>query len=637
MLKLWSAGIGAGLLLGTLATPCQAQAPDKPFDHLATAKANELEVAYVGHSMKYSITITNDCDWPQNVLGYIETGGRNTFASPLRLKAYESYTMAVTVTPAPAKPGAKAPFQLAVIALVHYQATEGPKTCIAAEAKERLLADSLVPVPAKTMTDLPRSVTASPLRLTQTTKATEPEKKIATTPNQPPAAQMPGDPPAPGNKPTDKPGEKPAEKPPETTGGRPSAAPPQPKADPGRFLPPPPVNKPPLRASPLETPATPVTPTPATGPTPVSGPVSTTPVTPPPAAPGKPATPDGPKPPDKSPPAITTSAPVEGIGDLWDEMFPTPRAGNAPLPPPLLPKTMEDLANEILGKPDEPWTYEQLDRDREHYEQMEMLERFEFEAEPTEVMEPDPIAFIARAGRALLSWLRRPADGASALAAAARPLDSRIARVRGSGGEQVRPQDVSVAFIATGEASGQAFTVKVLNRTGKRVRISLPDGVVLAPAAGSVPARAVNARGTSSHPIVGYCVEHAKQTPSAGALFAVAPPSVQQRYKSVTNVLRSGRLLERFKRLTPQGDAASYGHSVQQWALWTKLEGWSPERFTSQFLERTKKNISEMKGKWNKDVEKAVRDSAVGRWADIGKVLRVAKWIDAHEHELRRQ
>jgi hypothetical protein len=89
--------------------------------------------------------------------------------------------------------------------------------------------------------------------------------------------------------------------------------------------------------------------------------------------------------------------------------------------------------------------------------------------------------------------------------------------------------------------------------------------------------------------------------------------------------------------LTPQGDAASYGHSVQQWALWTKLEGWSPERFTSQFLERTKKNISEMKGKWNKDVEKAVRDSAVGRWADIGKVLRVAKWIDAHEHELRRQ
>jgi hypothetical protein len=428
---------------------------------------------------------------------------------------------------------------------------------------------------------------------------------------------MPGDPPAPGNKPTDKPGEKPAEKPPETTGGRPSAAPPQPKPDPGRFLPPPPVNKPPLRATPLETPAAPVTPTPA--------------------APGKPASGDPPKPPDKTPPpATTTSAPVDGVGDLWDVLFGLP-AGNASLPPPLGPKTMEELRDEILGKPDEPWTYEQLDRDREHYEQMEMLERFDYDAEPTEVMEPDPIAILARAGRALLSWLRRPAERASAVAAVARPLDSRIARVRGSNGEQVRAQDVSVAFIATGEASGQAFTIKVLNRTGKRVRISLPDGVILAPAAGSVPARALNARGTTNRAVIGYCVEHAKRTPSAGAVFAVAAPSVQQRFKGVTNVLRSGRLLERFKRLSPQGDAESYGHSVQQWALWTKLEGWNHDRFTSQFVERTKKNISEMKGKWNKDVEKAVRDSAVGRWADIGKILRVGKWIDAHEHELRRQ
>jgi hypothetical protein len=576
---------------------------------------------YVDVDFRVPIVVVNNCDWQQWVT-FLTAGD----SSSDYVGGHKTWKTGITVH-GPARPWTDRETKVAEIEIKHLETTKDGKVCLGVSARHEISTTKSLPKPTGAMHDLSPDVRVLTVTLEQVALE-EPKKKtkvVTDTRATPPAAQMPGGAPAPGDKPADKPGdkpaekpadkpadkpaEKPAEKPPETTGGRPSASP-LPKRDPGRLLPPPPVNKPPLRASPLETPSTGAVP-PAAEPKPVSGPVSPTPVAP-------------------APPA-----PPSGGGDMIDAMGEGMKPGNLPLP---RGKTMKDLEEEILGR-DGDWLYEELkkEHDRETREQKEMAERFDLEIEPTEVMEPDPIAFMARAGRALLAWLRRPADGITALAAAATPLDPRIARVRGSRGEQVRPQDVSVAFIATGEASGPAFIVKVLNRTGKRVNVSLNDGVILAPAAGTLPARAVNARGTSSHTIVGYCVEHAKLTPSAGAIFAVAPPAVQQRYKSVTNVLRSGRLLDRFKRLSPQPDAENYGHSVRQWALWTKLEGWNQDRFTSQFLERTKKNIADMKGKWTKDVEKVVRDSAVTRWTDIGKILQIGRWIDVNEKELRRK
>jgi hypothetical protein len=238
-------------------------------------------------------------------------------------------------------------------------------------------------------------------------------------------------------------------------------------------------------------------------------------------------------------------------------------------------------------------------------EQAEMLGGDEFDVEPTEVMEPSPVALVARAGRALLTFLQQP-----------REL-------------------LSLAFVATGEASGHAFQIRALNRTGRTAHITLPTGLILADDSATLPPLAATARNAQSRDGVGYCVEFAKLPPRAGSLFRVAAPALQQRYKPSANLLRAGRFVDP-SRYAAQADPARYGQSIQQWALWTKLENWNQDAFTSKFVERTKKNIADMKGRWSGDVEKVVRASAVTRWSDITHLTSIGSMVERLQADLTR-
>ena len=214
-------------------------------------------------------------------------------------------------------------------------------------------------------------------------------------------------------------------------------------------------------------------------------------------------------------------------------------------------------------------------------------------------------------------WKRTPASRASVRTVTIDPG-------RGSQGARAgRANDdgPSISFVATGNASGDAFRLRVSNPSRTALTVTIPDGLVLEPVSGAVPALPAGAKEVA---VNGYCLDFAKASPPASGVYRIAAPAAQARLRDVRKILRAARALGEAGRLHPDSDPALYGQAIRQYALWAKFGNWDAKSFAQHFLERTKKNLTDAKQPWTKETEIAITAVAPNRWRDITRVLQVA-------------
>ena len=181
---------------------------------------------------------------------------------------------------------------------------------------------------------------------------------------------------------------------------------------------------------------------------------------------------------------------------------------------------------------------------------------------------------------------------------------------------------VALSIVATGESSGDALRLQIVNQSGQLARIFVPDGVVLQPTQ-LTPAQSVAAKASGTvqtQAMGGYCLEFAKQAPAPGMIYRMAGESLQRKFKPLQRVLGAARKLNAAGRLHPDSEPAAYLSSIKQYALWTK--------FTDTWIDKTQKNVVALKAPWTKSMETTLRAAAPSRWHDIQAILQDAATRD---------
>lgn len=209
-----------------------------------------------------------------------------------------------------------------------------------------------------------------------------------------------------------------------------------------------------------------------------------------------------------------------------------------------------------------------------------------------------------------------------------------VTRVAWPAGQQrapPRPATVRALIVSLGQSSGEAFEVQLVSDSDQPVRLS-GESLVVEPLKQNAQRQLrqqfqqVAARATSrlTMKLDAYCAEFAKLPPAAGAVFRVAAPERQARFAPMQRVLAASRRLQQAGRLTPDSSPGDYFHSIRQWAMWTRLERWTPQQYADRFVEHTRKNVVSQGRSWTADLERALRGFVPGRWKDILQVLEEA-------------
>ena len=216
------------------------------------------------------------------------------------------------------------------------------------------------------------------------------------------------------------------------------------------------------------------------------------------------------------------------------------------------------------------------------------------------------------ASRASLALRRGPAP----------PMPGRGARMALAGGQSAGG-DTAISVVATGASSGEVFELQVLGPSGEPTQIVAPDALVLQPirpGAGQ-PLSPEAGRQVETAPMTGFCLEYDKPPPPQGTLYQVAPANVQQQFQPMRDVLRAGRALAEAGLLNPDSDPGAYATFIQQWAVWSRLEGWDLNEFTREFVDRTRQNVANLGGQWTNQMADVLRQAAPNRYNDILAVL----------------
>jgi hypothetical protein len=208
---------------------------------------------------------------------------------------------------------------------------------------------------------------------------------------------------------------------------------------------------------------------------------------------------------------------------------------------------------------------------------------------------------------------------------------------RTSAGQSATP-NFSYSIVSNGKSTGEAFQLQLLDTTGKVKSVSMRSGVVLeAIAPGVTQPVAATSPGSKvvTQPMSGFCLEFGKHPPAEGTQYRIAGDAAQQKFRPMRFVSRAGQQMEQKKAFHPDSNPKAYSEAILQYALWSKLEGWSQEQFTQHFVERTKENADALHVKWTGDMEKALRAAAPGRWKDISEMLQEAQVLEKNSGQGR--
>jgi hypothetical protein len=183
------------------------------------------------------------------------------------------------------------------------------------------------------------------------------------------------------------------------------------------------------------------------------------------------------------------------------------------------------------------------------------------------------------------------------------------------------PGRVILSLIATGASTGEVFQLQVLNGTGMPVQLGGPDGLVVQAIRAGKPMTSISPSKLQKQPVLGFCLDFARQPPPPGTVYQVASRELQKQFRPLRALVRAAQRLADAGGLHPDGDPRKYLDFVKQWSLWTKRESWDLAKFEMHFVDRTKKNLLQLGKKWTPDVEKLVRAAVPGRWRDVQAVL----------------
>ena len=188
------------------------------------------------------------------------------------------------------------------------------------------------------------------------------------------------------------------------------------------------------------------------------------------------------------------------------------------------------------------------------------------------------------------------------------------------------------ALVSNGKSTGQAFTLQVLDPTGKVKTVQMAEGLVVEPlkrgSAQPLPANAAAGGSVVSQALDAFCLEFNKQAPAAGTLYRIADAATQQKFAPVRAVMQAARELAHAGKLHPDSDPAQYFDAIRQYAMWTKIENWSENQFADEFVARTHKNADELKVKWTKQMEDQLRAAVPNRWKDITDTIAYAQFLE---------
>ncbi|HLG05308.1 MAG TPA: hypothetical protein VI383_04080 [Gemmatimonadales bacterium] len=143
-----------------------------------------------------------------------------------------------------------------------------------------------------------------------------------------------------------------------------------------------------------------------------------------------------------------------------------------------------------------------------------------------------------------------------------------------------------------------------------------PDG---SSAAGRVEAAPIRGR-VVRLVLDAYCLEFLKAVPAAGAVFRIASAAKQKAHERLRGILAASERLQAEAALHPDGNPASYFHSLRQWAIWVEERKLSQREFEGDFLKHAQRNFAAANRPWTPEVEKAVRALLPNRWRDITSV-----------------
>jgi hypothetical protein len=220
-------------------------------------------------------------------------------------------------------------------------------------------------------------------------------------------------------------------------------------------------------------------------------------------------------------------------------------------------------------------------------------------------------------------------------------LDSRTAPApqnNASGGQAANPS-FTYSIVSNGKSTGEAFQLQLLDTTGKVKSVRMRSGTVVEAIAPGVTQPVTASAGAGgkvvTQPLNGFCLEFAKHPPSEGTLYRLADDSTQQKFRPMRFISRAGDQMQEKKAFHPDSDPKAYTDAILQYALWSKLEGWSQGQFTQHFVERTKQNADALHVKWTSEMENALRAAAPGRWKDISEMLQEATDLEKSSGEGR--
>ena len=235
---------------------------------------------------------------------------------------------------------------------------------------------------------------------------------------------------------------------------------------------------------------------------------------------------------------------------------------------------------------------------------------------------------------ALLSWLR-PATSAWMTRSGRWSADSRRPWAIETDEEQPRAQQrskpVQMLLTSLGQSTGQAFDLQVFNGTGRSFKLAA-QSLVVQPLKDEVKKQVQGGMQqlirSTSNPIAakinGYCLEFLKLPPTAGTIFKIAAPELQQRFAPMRKIMDASRQVQQLGQLRPDSNPEGYFHSIRQWAMWSVQEKLNANTFANAFVEHTKKAVTAQKQPWSKQTEDVVRQAAPNRWNDIQRILSAA-------------
>jgi hypothetical protein len=191
------------------------------------------------------------------------------------------------------------------------------------------------------------------------------------------------------------------------------------------------------------------------------------------------------------------------------------------------------------------------------------------------------------------------------------------------------PGAFKLFFASLGRSTGEAFDLHVVGTGPLPERITF-HGLVVEPlkkeARRAIEAQVRKLAGAkrATARVDAYCLEFLRLPPEADMVFRIAPAEAQRAFAPVQRVLAAARHLRDAGALSPDSDPVAYFHSIRQWAVWTREQGFDEGKYAHAFVEHTRKNLESAGGKWKGEMKKVLLRVVPGRWRDIQRILAAA-------------